>query len=99
MADFTLARLHEAFEAVRENRGCAGVDGQSISGISKEPSVQLVGLQEELSTGSYLPLPLLKILVAKKNGEPRGLCIPAVRDRVAQKAVLCPHRAGVGKAV
>jgi group II intron reverse transcriptase/maturase len=31
---------------------------------------------------------LLKILVAKKNGEPRGLSVPAVRDRVAQKAAL-----------
>jgi group II intron reverse transcriptase/maturase len=35
-----------------------------------------------------MPLPLLRILVDKGNGEARALCIPAVRDRVAQTAVL-----------
>jgi group II intron reverse transcriptase/maturase len=41
-----------------------------------------------LESGVYQPLPLMKILVAKKNGEPRGLCISVIRDRVAQKALL-----------
>lgn len=41
---------------------------------------------------TYFPLPLMKIQVAKKNGEPGGLCVPTVRDRVAQTAVL--HRIG-----
>lgn len=88
MADFTLAMLHEAFGAVRENRGCAGVDGQTIGAFQENLRINLSALQEELNTGRYLPLPLLKILVAKKNGELRGLCIPTVRDRIAQKAVL-----------
>jgi group II intron reverse transcriptase/maturase len=88
MAEFNRHELNCAFEAVRDNHGCAGVDGQTISEFQKNLQVNLSALQEELETGSYLPLPLLKILVAKKNGEPRGLCIPAVRDRVAQKAVL-----------
>ena len=30
----------------------------------------------------------MQILVAKKNGEPRKLCIPTVRDRVVERAVL-----------
>jgi hypothetical protein len=34
----------------------------------------------------------MKIQVAKKNGEPRGLCIPTVRDRGGQTAIL--HRIG-----
>ncbi len=88
MADFSLARLHEAFEGVKANRGCAGVDGQTISEFQKNLQSNLSALQDELATSHYQPLPLLKILVAKKNGEPRGLCIPTVRDRVAQKAVL-----------
>jgi group II intron reverse transcriptase/maturase len=42
----------------------------------------------EIERDIYRPLPLLKILVDKGNGEARGLCIPAVRDRVAQAAAL-----------
>ena len=36
----------------------------------------------------YSPLPLLKMLVDKGNGEARALCVPAVRDRIVQTAVL-----------
>ncbi len=36
----------------------------------------------------YYPLPLLKILVDKGNGESRALLIPTVRDRVVQSTVL-----------
>jgi group II intron reverse transcriptase/maturase len=88
MADFTLDQLREAFEAVKNNRGCAGVDGDTLPAFAKNLQPNLSALQDELSSGRYRPLPLLKILVAKKNGEPRGLSIPAVRDRVAQRAAL-----------
>ncbi|OKY74494.1 MAG: hypothetical protein BM485_13655 [Desulfobulbaceae bacterium DB1] len=84
------AALLAAFEAVRDNHGCAGVDGVTIGMFEKDLSVNLAGLRSELNNGTYFPLPLMKIQVAKKNGEPRGLCIPTVRDRVAQTAVL--HR-------
>jgi RNA-directed DNA polymerase len=52
----------------------------------------LSALEAELAEGRYLPLPLLRIEVdkGKGNGETRSLSIPAVRDRVAQTAVL--HR-------
>lgn len=42
----------------------------------------------EIQRNIYRPLPLLKILVDKGNGEARALCVPAVRDRVAQASVL-----------
>ncbi len=88
MLDFSSSELRAAFEAVQENHGGPGVDGQTIGAFGADLETQLLRLRGELSQGSYLPLPLLKILVAKKNGEPRGLCIPAVRDRVAQRACL-----------
>ena len=88
MADFTLAELRHAFSAVKDNRGCAGVDGVTVEAFEKRLNANLQGIEYELSSGNYRPFPLLKILVAKKNGEPRGLCIPVVRDRLAQKAML-----------
>ena len=83
-----LADLKRAFDNVKDNRGCAGVDRVTLGQFERKLDANLFALQEELEQGRYFPLPLMKILVAKKNGEPRGLCIPAVRDRVAQRAVL-----------
>jgi group II intron reverse transcriptase/maturase len=80
--------LLNAFQCVKENQGMAGVDGVTIARFEEELDGNLAFLGEEIRRGIYSPLPLLKILVAKPNGEPRGLCIPAVRDRVAQAAVL-----------
>jgi group II intron reverse transcriptase/maturase len=83
-----LSLLKGAFEDVKANHGCAGVDRVTIGQFQSKLDANLLALQCELERGTYFPLPLMKILVAKKNGEPRGLCIPAVRDRVAQKAAL-----------
>lgn len=89
---FTHTSLHAAFQAVKDNHGCAGVDGVTIARFEEDLTGNLVRLRDELAGGTYRPLPLMKIIVAKKNGEPRGLCIPTVRDRVAHTAVL--HRIG-----
>lgn len=79
--------LSTAFLQVKENHGCAGVDGVTVEGFDAELGVNIARLAYELRTGSYSPLPLLKILVDKGNGEARALCVPTVRDRVAQTAV------------
>jgi len=64
------------------------VDGVTIERFEKKLDLNLAVLKDELDRQVYFPLPLMKILVAKKNGEPRGLCIPVVRDRVVQKVTL-----------
>lgn len=80
--------LSKAFRRVKENRGCAGVDGVTIKEFETRISRNLYELRHELLEEAYAPFPLLKILVDKGNGEPRPLLIPCVRDRVAQSAVL-----------
>jgi group II intron reverse transcriptase/maturase len=87
-ATFDHIALLTAFEAVRDNHGCAGVDGVTIELFEQDLSANLARLRSELNDRTYFPLPLMKIQVAKKNDEPRGLCIPTVRDRVANTAVL-----------
>lgn len=84
----TMENLKAAWERVRENQGCAGVDGVTIEDFESSLLYELPRLQRELADGSYRPLPLLQILVDKGNGEARALCIPTVRDRVAQAAAL-----------
>jgi group II intron reverse transcriptase/maturase len=80
--------LCSAFQSVKQNHGCAGVDGVTIEKFEKELTANLRTLHNQLTTRTYFPLPLLRILVAKRNGEARALCIPAVRDRVVETAVL-----------
>lgn len=82
-----LSSLSAAFRHVKENHGRAGVDEMTIEKFEENLQVNLYGLAEEIRRQTYLPLPLLKILVDKGNGEARGLCIPTVRDRVVQTAV------------
>ena len=80
--------LYSAFDAVKANHGCAGVDGVTIAAFEKNLNHNLAALQDELDRKSYIPRPLMQILVAKKNGEPRKLCIPCVRDRIVHRAIL-----------
>jgi len=80
--------MFAAFERVRDNHGCAGVDCVTIEKFEGEVEKNLAELSHELATGSYRPLPLIKIIVDKGNGEGRSLSIGAIRDRIAQTAVL-----------
>lgn len=84
----TNPNLHAAFLRVEASRGMAGVDGVSLGEFRHNLEVNLAVLGEELRSGAYAPLPLLRFLVAKADGSPRPLCVPTVRDRVAQAAVL-----------
>lgn len=83
-----LANLESAWERVRDNRGCAGADGISISDFQSSLKDNLALLARELINETYRPLPLMRILVDKGNGESRSLSIPTVRDRIAQAAAL-----------
>ncbi len=82
-----MGNLRRGFERVAASRGMAGVDGVSIAGYRRDLELNLRRLACELAEGTYVPLPLLRFLVAKSDGSPRALSVPAVRDRVAQAAV------------
>jgi CRISPR-associated protein Cas1 len=81
------ANLNAAWNRVKENKGCAGVDKQSIEDFEHDLSHNLTRLQQEVRAGTYRPHPLLRSWMPKKDGGRRPLSIPAVRDRVLQTAV------------
>jgi group II intron reverse transcriptase/maturase len=80
--------LHAAFARVHDNHGCAGADGVSIADFERDLDVNVYALEQAVRRGTYRPVPLLRILVDRGDGSARQLCIPAVRDRVAQAAAL-----------
>jgi RNA-directed DNA polymerase len=81
--------LNQAILEVVLNRGSAGVDGQSTGQLAQDWTRQSEQLQQELRTGSYRPQPALRGWIPKLgSNELRPLGIPAVRDRIVQKALL-----------
>ena len=83
----TLQVLHDAFHAVRQNRGAAGVDRVSIEMFEANLEQNLDRLMRELKAGTFQPLPARRKYIDKGGGKKRPLGIPSVRDRVAQEVL------------
>lgn len=76
-----------AWEKVRANQGAAGVDGVSIQAFEQKLHNNLYRVWNRMSSGSYLPPPVRRVMIPKADGRQRPLGIPTVGDRVAQMVV------------
>lgn len=79
--------IWEAFKQVRSRKGGPGYDGQSIEGFEANLRDNLYTLWNRMSSGSYMPPPVLRVEIPKADGGKRPLGIPTVADRVAQMVV------------
>lgn len=77
----------EAYKRVKANDGAAGVDGQTIEGFGEDLANNLFKLWNRMSSGSYFPLPVLRVEIPKDDGGTRPLGIPTITDRIAQTVV------------
>jgi len=66
----------QAYLRVKENRGSAGVDNISLEEFSKDSRNHLYRLWNRMSSGSYMPSPVLLVEIPKKGGGKRPLGIP-----------------------
>jgi RNA-directed DNA polymerase len=83
----------EAYQRVKANRGAAGVDGESLTAFEEDLKGNLYKIWNRMSSGSYVPPPVLLVEIPKWDGSVRPLGVPTVGDRVAQtvaKMVLEP---------
>jgi CRISPR-associated protein Cas1 len=80
--------FQQAWEEVAANRGCAGVDGETIAHFAQNKDRYIADLIEALSTKRYRPMPLRQMFIPKKQGGWRELQVPTVRDRLVQQALL-----------
>ncbi|XHX77914.1 MAG: CRISPR-associated endonuclease Cas1 [Stenomitos frigidus ULC029] len=85
---FSFAALKTAWEHVRQNKGCAGVDGETIAHFAEQAETYLSQLEKALIVGTYHSIPLRQFSVPKKEGGWRTLGVPTVRDRIVQQALL-----------
>jgi group II intron reverse transcriptase/maturase len=80
--------MRRAWQAVKRNRGAAGVDGVTIEMFEANLEDNLAALMYDLKhRGHYHAQPVRRAYVPKGNGKQRLLGIPTVRDRVAQEVV------------
>jgi RNA-directed DNA polymerase len=86
--DIPKQEVWKAFKKVKANQGAAGVDGQSVAEFEAELSDNLYKLWNRMSSGSYFPPPVRRVMIPKSGGSgERPLGIPTVADRVAQEVV------------
>ncbi|MEZ4315368.1 MAG: group II intron reverse transcriptase/maturase, partial [Polyangiaceae bacterium] len=77
-----------ACKRVRNNRGAAGVDGQSVAQFEREAQKHLDELHRQLREGSHRPSPVRRRYIPKPGTKaPHPLGIPAMRDRIVQTAL------------
>ena len=86
---FTIEKrdVWEAFQHVDANQGAAGVDGQTLESFGERLGPNLYKLWNRMSSGSYMPSPVRRVMIPKADGGQRPLGIPTVTDRIAQGVV------------
>lgn len=85
--DVTESEVTAAWEAVRQAGGGSGLDNVKISDIAADLGNQLYKIWNRMTSGSYVPPPVLLVSIPKANGGVRQLGIPTVGDRIAQMVV------------
>jgi RNA-directed DNA polymerase len=86
---FTISKnlVMQAYKLVKENKGCAGIDKQTIADFEKNLKDNLYKIWNRMSSGTYYPPPVKAVAIPKKNGGERILGVPTVTDRIAQMVV------------
>jgi RNA-directed DNA polymerase len=81
--------LQRAWEQVRANDGCAGVDGVTIARFEQDREHYLDVRHRQLLEGRYRPRPVKRVEIGKPGTtSKRPLGIPCILDRVCQQALV-----------
>jgi CRISP-associated protein Cas1 len=68
-SEFTnLNNFEAAWDHVAANKGCAGVDGETIAHFARSVETYLPALRRAVFEDSYHPLPLKQLYIPKKQG-------------------------------
>ena len=80
----------DAYLRVKENRGAAGVDGETLTMFEKDLRGNLYKIWNRMSSGSYFPPAVRLVEIPKDSGGTRPLGIPNVAS--VHLYVLAPAR-------
>jgi RNA-directed DNA polymerase len=83
----TFGALYTAFRGLRKTAS-AGVDGVTYEEYERDVAGNLQTLHERLKNGKYQAQPLRRVYIPKENGKQRPISIPALEDKIVQKAMV-----------
>ena len=83
----TFGALYAAFRGLRK-KASAGVDGVTYEEYERDVAGNLQTLHERLRNGKYQAQPLRRVYILKENGKQRPISIPALEDKIVQKAMV-----------
>jgi RNA-directed DNA polymerase len=78
--------LYAAFRGLRKGAS-AGVDGVTYKEYEKDAGGNIRQLYQRLKDGKYQAQPLRRVYIPKEDGKQRPISIPALEDKILQKAV------------
>jgi retron-type reverse transcriptase len=79
--------LYAAFRSLRKEAS-AGVDGVTYQEYQKDAERKIQELYQRLKDGKYQAQPLRRVYIPKENGKQRPISIPALEDKIVQKAMV-----------
>jgi RNA-directed DNA polymerase len=83
----TFGALYAAFRGLRK-KASAGVDGVTYEEYERNVAGNIQTLHERLRNGKYQAQPLRRVYILKENGKQRPISIPALEDKIVQKAMV-----------
>src|SRR4029077_20359942 len=83
----TVAKLYEACRGLRKDAS-AGIDGVTYEQYGTNADENIQQLHQRLKEGKYQAQPLRRVYIPQENGKQRPISIPALEDKIAQKAMV-----------
>jgi group II intron reverse transcriptase/maturase len=81
-------KLMAAWKQVEANKGCSGIDQETIKSFQKDDQNKIMEIFTQLRNKSYQPTPVKRVYILKKNGKKRPLGIPIIKDRIVQQSLV-----------
>jgi RNA-directed DNA polymerase len=84
---YDIERLRAAYLGIKRD-AAAGVDGETWRHYGEALEENLQDLSERLKRGAYRAKPVLRAYIRKADGRQRPLGVPALEDKIVQRAVV-----------
>lgn len=84
---YSVDSLRQAFFALKRN-ATAGVDGETWQSYEEQLDANLFDLSKRLRAGAFKAKPVRRVYIPKPDGNQRPLGIPAIEDKLVQKAMV-----------
>ena len=83
----TVEALEQAFRSLRQDAS-AGVDGVTYQQYAVDAPTRIAQLHDRLKSKRYRVQPLRRVYIPKEDGRERPISIPALEDKIVQKATV-----------